>query len=534
MVLNYNLPYRLIVFFVFASLTLQGQVLKHYDDFDMYWAERFRDRCTIEKIIYTSKKEYTAVTSRTYFYNFFSANHRRYFFEPIDNMQLTNSERIQLYGGGKKSAFRDFAVFNNQLLFVSERKPFLSKNIATYYHIYNPDERVKENHGFPIASFDIPRTFRQSNIHVVNSTDQTAAAYFSVLPGDLNDFPRYHFAIFDSTQRMVNQGSAILPYRRRSLDFKRYFLTSGGIFLAIADLSWSDNSNRSTKNVVFMNVDNELIEIDVDHRQHTLRDVECTESGDHIVLSGLYSEDDLPGIRGIFMIKIDPFGDVLERCYKPFTQDFIVQAASSFDAPRTYDKQSLPEGIGNYRMQSLRTLPDGTILGTAEHHAIEERISGAGAPGTNRLDTYYYRNGIIVYKLSAAGKLLWNQFIPKRQQSMNDNGYYLSFTEIYHNNALYLLFNDHLKNYEENHSFAHPSSVKTAVLNNWRNTIAVTKINADNGAQRRWSTLNKNDLRTLLVPQRCVENRLKNELFLYANSGNRHRFGQLNFVNKSE
>ncbi len=534
MVLDYKLPYRFIFFFVFTSFALQGQMLKHYDDFDMFWTEHFRDRCSIEKIIYSSEKEYTAVTSRTYFYNFFSPNHRRYFFEPIENMQLSNSKRIKLYGNGKTSAFRDFAVLNNQLLFVSERKPFLSKRIETYYHLYNPDERVRENHGVPIATFDIPRTFRQSNIHAINSIDQTTAAYFSILPGDLNDFPRYHYAIFDSTHQIMSQGSSILPYRKRSINFKRYFLTSNGTFVAIADLSWNDNNNAHSKNIIFMKIGHELVEIDIAHNNYSLRDIQCTEFDRNIVLSGLYSAKDLPGIRGVFKITLDPFGEVLDRHYKSFNQDFLIQAASSFDAPVSYDRQSLPEGIGNYKMHSLRTLPNGDILGTAEHHAVEERISGAGAPGTNRLDTYYYRNGIIVFKFSTTGELLWNQFIPKRQQSMNDRGYYLSFSEIYHDNAIYILFNDHLKNYRDDHSYAHPAAIKTAVLNNWRNTIAITKINTESGEQQRWCSLNKKELKTLLVPQLCVENRLKHELFLYANSGNRHRFGQLNFTDDSQ
>lgn len=531
------------LFFIFILLPIvccfnvTGQILQHFNDFDLYWGESFRDLGNVERILKTKEDDYISVINRTTLFNFFTDYNKRFYFEPIRSLRPERQKKIKLFGDGDRAYLEDFAVLDDQLLIISRRKKTLKKEVSLYYHFLDPDKTVRENHGFHLETYSLKRSFAFDYLSVTNNLDKSRVGYLYTLPGGRNEFPTYSFGVFDSTYHVKMQGTSIFPYRYREMRFTRSFITDNGNLYVLAEelvdnnqLNWGRNDIYRKQLTVFKLKDGELTNFNVDHDQLLLKEIDIIADGEELIFSGLYAEDVRSGIRGVFFIRMNSMGEIIQEEYTRFSTDFLIQG-QQLPQNLLNGNPEIHEGLGSYRMKTLRRTSDGGFIGIAEHYDEEERFSGTGAPGTsNRVDTYYYYNNILIYKFDSTGRLLWNTYIPKNQHSINDGGYFLSFAEYFKDSSLYLIFNDNSKNYLENGAYLNPNTPHTAHFNSWRNTVAMVRVNLSNGKVFRQSIGGKKMTDIVLVPRLCIENQEENELFLYGKSGNKHRYGRINFT----
>lgn len=526
----------LLLILLFTWSGSMCQIVRHYDEYDLIWGEPYRDLGNVERILKTTEDDYISVTSRTNLFNFFTNYKRRFYFEPIRDLRNQRQKKIKLFGDGERTYLEDFAVLEEQLLIISRKKRFLDNEVNLYYHFLDPDKTIHENHGFHLETYAVNRSLSYDFLTVTNNLSKSKVGYLYTLPGSRNDFPTYSFGVFDSTFHISTQGTSIFPYRYKEMQFTESFITPQGDFYVLAeelindnDFLWRGNAGFRKQLTVFKLKNGELTNFNVEHDQLLLKEIEIIAEGDDLIFSGLYADDVRSGIRGVFFIRMDSIGNVKQEEYTRFSTDFIVHGQQ---LPRNLapDDMLFREGLGQYKMKELRRTEDGGFIGIAEHHDEEERFSGTGAPGTsNRVDTYFYYNNIMVYKMDSTGRLLWNTYVPKNQHSINDGGYYLSYAHYFNDNKLYFVFNDNSKNYDDNNEYISASDPKTAHFNSWRNTIAVVSMNIEDGKYVRKSIGGKKLTDIVVVPRLCIENLEENELFLYGKSGNKHRFGRLQF-----
>ncbi len=526
--------------FIAVILTItysHGQILEYYDKLDIYWGETFRDLGNVERVMKTKEDHYISVVNRTNLFNFFSDYNKRFYFEPILDFKPKRHKKIKLFGDGSRSYLEDFSVLNDQLLVISRRKNLLNKTVKLYYHFLDPDKNVKENHGFHLETYSLNRSFSFDYLTVVNNLEKSKVGYLYTIPGGRNEFPTYSFGVFDSTRNLQTQGTSIFPYRNKQMQFSRSYITPKGNLYVLAQeytnenraMNWGDDRFYRKQLTVFKLKDGELSDFNVRHNELLLKEIELTVKDEELIFSGLYADDVRSGIRGVFYIRMNDEGDFLHEEYTRFSTDFLLQG-QQLPQNLVLNDPNFSEGLGSYKMKDLRQTKDGGYIGIAEHFDTEDRISGTGAPGTNnRIDTYYYYNNILIYKIDSTGRLEWNKIIPKNQHSINDGGYYLSFSKYVNDSSIFLVFNDNSKNYSESRDYLHPSSPKTAYFNSWRNVIALVRIDIETGAVKRQSIGGKKTTDTVLVPKLCIENQESQELFLYGKSGNKHRYGRMRF-----
>lgn len=525
-----------LLLFIMAH-EIHGQILDHYNKFDIYWGETHRDLGNVEQIMKTTEDHYIAVINRTTLFNFFSNYNKRFYFEPIQDFKPNRQKKIKLYGDGERSYLEDFAVLNDQLLVVSRRKNFFKKTVNLYYHFLDPDKSVKENHGFHLETYSLNKSFSFDYLTVVNNPEKSKVGYLYTIPGGRNEYPTYSFGVFDSSHKLQTQGTSIFPYRNKEMQFTRSYITPKGSLYVLAQEFISNQGATNWRNelfyrkqlTVFKLKEGELSDINIRHNDRLLKEIELTVQDEELIFSGLYADGVRSGVRGVFFIRMNDEGDILKEEYNRFSNDFLIQGQQLPQNP-VLNNPNFKEGLDSYKMRSLRPTNDGGFIGIAEHFDKEERFSGAGAPGTNnRVDTYYYYNNIIVYKIDSAGRLEWNKVISKNQHSINDGGYYLSFSKYVNDSSVFLIFNDNKKNYSESGEYLNAVSPKTAYFNSWRNAVALVEIDIKIGAVKRRSIGGKKNTDTVLVPKLCIENEESNELFLYGKSGNKHRYGRIRF-----
>ena len=520
---------------------VNAQVLKHYDDFDVEWGDLFRSSGNVEALLKTTEGDYFSLVNKTTVYNFFTDYKKRFYIETIEGFEPLSRKKLKLYGDGKRSTLEDITTIGDQLVVVSKKNFVWNKETGFYYHFIDPNLLSVESRGFPLGRYYYSGAKNGFGyISLTNNYKKNLAGIFHTVPSEGYDFPRYSFGVLNNHQELLYKNETTFPYRDKTLTFFDEYLTASGDFFVLArEYKESENSIWLNREVdrqirVFKIEDGELNDFKINQSEFILSEINLvSDEKGNLIFSGLYAEDQYSGIKGVFFIKADKEGEILNKEYHPFSLDFLMLGKSTWAKNKALDNNlnNLPvDGLGNFIMHDLRKTSDNGYIGVAEHFEIEKRFSGVGTPGSsNRIDTYFFYDDILVYKLDSLGILDWVKRIPKSQNSINDNGYYLSIVQALTDDYLYILFNDNSKNYDDLNYYLNLEVPRSANFNFRKNTIAMTKISLEDGTVNRFALGGKNELSTVLVPKLCIENRENNELFLYSRSSNRQRYGSIIF-----
>ncbi|MEX2482994.1 MAG: hypothetical protein WED10_00440 [Brumimicrobium sp.] len=531
------------IIFTFCQFSAQAQILKHYNDFELEWGEMFRSSGNVESLTKTKDGQYISLINRTTLYNFFTDYKKRYYLESIENLEPQKRHKLKLYGDGKRTNLEGISVVENQLVALS-RKNFRSKRkTGVYYHFLYPNRLDTESEGYQIGMYSNTSSRNQFDfLSITNNLNKTKAGIFYTIPSSGFDYPSYAFGILDATEKLLIKKESLFPYLNKHVTFFDDYLSPNGDYYVLAKeyqtnntgINWGWGDERYKQIRVFKVVNGKLNDFKINQSEFLFSDLNITTSdGGNLIFSGMYSEDKNSGIHGLFFIKLKPDGTIISKNYHSFSKDFMTSGKPTWSWNRASNRNNtgkFESGLGNFKMQELRKTSDGGYIGVAEHFEIEERYSGSGAPGTsNRIDTYYYYDDLIVYKLNKSGEVEWKKRIPKSQSSTNDGGYYLSIVQTLTDKHLYILFNDDTRNYDDNNFYLNLENPKSARFNARRNTMAVTKITLKTGAINRYSIGGKKELSVIMVPKVSVENKIDNEILLYGRSGKRHRYGSIVF-----
>lgn len=525
----------------FLQLCANSQVLKHYDDFELEWGDLFRSSGNVEALLKTNDGKYFSLVNKTTVYNFFTDYKKRFYIESIEGFEPLSRRKLKLFGDNKRTTLEDITTIDNQLVAVSKKNFIWKKETGFYYHFIDPNLLSVESRGFPLG-----RYYYSGNrngygyISLTSNFKKNLAGIFYTVPSEGYDFPRYSFGVLSDHQELLYKNETTFPYRDKSLSFFDEYLTPTGDFFVLGR-EYNQNTNAiwledevQSQIRVFKIEDGKLNDFKINQSEFILSEINVvSDEQGNLIFSGLYAEDQRTGIRGVFFIKADKEGNILNKEYHAFSLDFLLLGKSTWAKKRALDDElniRPVNGLGNFVMHDLRKTSDNGYIGVAEHYEIEKRFSGVGTPGSsNRMDTYFFYDDVLVYKLDSTGVLDWVKRIPKSQNSINDNGYYLSIVEALTDDYLYILFNDNSKNYDDLNYYLNLEAPKTANFNFRKNTIAMTKISLKDGTINRFSLGGKNELSTVLVPKLCIENRENKELFLYSRSSNRQRYGSIIF-----
>ncbi|WP_073131771.1 hypothetical protein [Chryseolinea serpens] len=171
----------------------------------------------------------------------------------------------------------------------------------------------------------------------------------------------------------------------------------------------------------------------------------------NLICAGFYSEKGTNSIRGTFFLTLDAVTkDIKTQSYKEFGIDFITQNMKEGEADRARRKEKSGEEneLYEYDLDKLLVGKDGGAMLIGEQYYVSQSTSNMMMNGMmQNYTTYHYNyNDIITVKVDPSGQIEWAEKVAKRQHTIDDGGFYSSYTMAIVKGQICFIFNDNRKN----------------------------------------------------------------------------------------
>lgn len=205
-------------------------------------------------------------------------------------------------------------------------------------------------------------------------------------------------------------------------------------------------------------------------------------SSQELVISGFINETRNQTINGVFSLKIGHDLKLIGSNYYKYKRSFFEKFV---DAKRIEKTKELE----NIQLRDLIILEDDSYFVLGEHfYQYTERNYDPRTNITTTSENYNY-NSIIAAYFDENGNHMWSDRIPKFQHTVNDYGYFSSFSVMNANNEVYLFFNDTERN---NDLAVNDYFNYTTMSNNRRFQISCVQI-GQNGVHSRGPIVGSNN-----------------------------------------
>lgn len=160
-----------------------------------------------------------------------------------------------------------------------------------------------------------------------------------------------------------------------------------------------------------------------------------------LIVSGFINETRGQTINGVFSLLINKDLTVENSSFYKYKKSFYEKFVEAKNLDKTKE-------LKNIKLRHTAVLEDGSYFLFGEHYYhYTDRNYDPRTNITTTTENYNY-NSIIVAYFDASGNHVWTDRIPKFQHTINDFGYYSSFTVMKNKNEVYLFFNDTERNNE--------------------------------------------------------------------------------------
>ncbi|MBL4662062.1 MAG: hypothetical protein JKY22_00475 [Flavobacteriaceae bacterium] len=192
-------------------------------------------------------------------------------------------------------------------------------------------------------------------------------------------------------------------------------------------------------------------------------------SSQELVISGFINETRNQTINGVFSLKIGQDLKLIGSNYYKYKRSFFEKFVDARRIEKTKE-------LENIQLRDLIILEDDPYFILGEHfYQYTERNYDPRTNITTTSENYNY-NSIIAAYFDENGNHMWSDRIPKFQHTVNDYGYFSSFSVMNANNEVYLFFNDTERN---NDLAVNDYFNYTTMSNNRRFQISCVQIGQD-------------------------------------------------------
>lgn len=449
-------------------------------------------------------------------------------------LKLKRAEKINLEYNNKQLDFEDVILLRGQLyLLVSFNNQVQHKNYLFYQKINNrlalSGDLVK------IGEIDSRDKYREGAFDVAISRDSSKVLIYSQLPSKKDDPERFSLQVFDDQLKEIWNKNISLPYGDGNFSVEEYRIDdTGNVFLLgviYTDRARIRRQGKPTYRYTVLSYTQngaETQEIQIDLQDKFITDLTFRIDKDgNLVCSGFYSERNNYSIKGTYYLRLNAkTKEVMQSNLMPFDFNFLTeymtdnQRERARNAEESGNVDKSPELL-RYNLDELILRSDGGAVLVAEQFFIRERIYRYW-DGTLRYDYFYYYNDIIVINIRPDGAIEWTARIPKRQETMNDEGIYSSYAMSIVRDRFYFIYNDNTRNIT-------PDGDKNRRynLNSRTSVVALTEVRKDGSIQTYPLFLN-NDADIVTRPRLCKQTGSR-RMLVYGQRGRDYRFAKLEF-----
>lgn len=365
------------------------------------------------------------------------------------------------------------------------------------------------------------------------SRDSSKVLTFYSLPNTKGDPEAFGFHVLDENLKSIWENNVIIPYKDGLFDIETIRVDNNANVYMLGMLY---KDKRKTKRHGDPNYTYEVFAYNnngTEEKQYTLSledrfitDMQIEVNNDNLVCAGFYSNKGTYSIRGTYVLNVDlKTKEIKTRSFKEFGIDFITQNMSNREAKkakRTDKKGDEPE-LYDYALDRLLIGRDGSAMLIGEQYYVDAVTSTSYINGrtTTTTNYYYYYNDIVVVKIDPSGQIQWAEKIAKQQRSVNDHGFYSSYTLAIVNGKICFLFNDNPENLN------YDGKGRPENYNARKSVVVIVSFDKE-GKQTKQPVFNTADAEVIVRPKVC-EQISNHEVILFGQKRKKQQFALMTF-----
>ncbi|WP_375561759.1 hypothetical protein ACE193_04185 [Bernardetia sp. OM2101] len=429
--------------------------------------------------------------------------------------------------------------FNGKLYFFSQFLDKKSKEKTLFVQqIDNQSLKFKgEKKQIAQISFEGKSKFNSGSFGFSVARDTSKVLVYYQLPYEKKENEKFGFHVFDKDMNLLWTKNVTLPYEDKLFGVTDYKIDKKGnvhllsiLYKEKAKTKRAGKPNYSYKVLSYIEEGKTLKEYDVIVKDKFLTDMQLAiADNSDLICAGFYSNVGTFSIEGSYFLTIDDESKQIKtKSFKEFGLDFITEDMTEKQKKKTKKKADKGKDVElyEYDLDNIIIKDNGGAVLVGEQFYIREstiRTTGANGQVSSRTTYYYNYHDIIVISISPAGQIEWAHKIPKRQTTVDDGGYYSSYTLAVVGDKLQFVFNDNARN-------IYDKTIKEGKVYRFSyKNIAVALNTVDsNGKQDRTSLLNTPKKEEIVRPKVSVQVS-KNEMILFAKRKKTYQFIKITF-----
>ncbi len=466
--------------------------------------------------------------------NAINGNPKAYLERYNDRMSMRRNRELELKYKGKQRELEDVIMLGGQLyLLTSFHNQVKKKNYLFRETIDNTRLTSKRDLEL-VGEIDARNLQRDGEFSFSISSDSSRLLVYNQLPYQKGEPEQFALRVFDEQFQEVWSQNIVLPYNDENFEVESYQIDrNGNVYLL--GVIYQDKSQRRRRGsptyqysiLAYKNngteIDEYLIELgDVFITDLTFR----ADNRGNLVCSGFFSEKGTYSVRGTYFFRVNTeTKEIYNQNLREFDFEFRTEYLSDKQREKAQqaeleeDERKTPE-LYDYSLDKLIMRSDGGALLVAEQYYVYERYFRDWPYYNVRYDYIYNYNDIIVVNIRPNGEIEWTARIPKRQETVNDGGYFSSYTMATVRDKLYFVFNDNGRNFD-------PSNDRLYNFNGRNSVISLATIDIQGNVDIQPLFSNR-DADIITRPKVCRQIGSK-EMAIYGERGRMYRFASLKF-----
>ena len=253
-----------------------------------------------------------------------------------------------------------------------------------------------------------------------------------------------------------------------------------------------------------------------------ITDMQIEILNNNLVCAGFYSTKGTFSIRGTYFLTVDiATKEIKTKSFKEFGIDFITQNMTEREAKKAKRKEEKgkDQELYEYDLDKLLIGKDGSAMLIGEQYYMKVVSYYNGR--TTTYTYHYYYNDIITVKIDPSGQIQWAEKVAKRQHTVNDNGFYSSYSMAVVNGKICFIFNDSPENLD------YDGDGKLKNTNTRKSVVVIVSLDKD-GKQIKQPIFNTVDVEVIVRPKVC-EQISNHEVILFGQKGRTQQFARMSF-----
>ena len=356
------------------------------------------------------------------------------------------------------------------------------------------------------------RRMHQGLFNVNFSSDDSKILVYYNIPDGSNENAKLGMIVYDVQFNKIWKKEESIPYKDFLFHVKRYKISNhGNVFIAgrlYKDKAESEKKGKANYNYHILRYSQreDLQEYPIAMEGTFFSDLQFDiNPNEDLICGGFYSTTgDNQNLKGSFYLKIDGKTKKLtSKSLHEFDIDFITQNFTEKQKKKVKKREEKGKDaeLIKYKLNDIVLRSDGGIFLIGEQYYTQEyynNTTDANGFSTTYTTTHYFYNDILVVNISPEGKIDWTEKIAKRQVSINDGGFYSSYTLSLIHDKLYFIFNDNPKNHFTN------TNDKIAEVNFKEAIVSMVELDVD-GRMTKEALFSTNDTDVITRPKVCEQ-----------------------------